>query len=118
MSDDVVMDVGKHALSSGGAVGLFAILTRWLESKKAEQAREEFILLRADVKQLIADVQEHKQVFEDVVTIKNAVKALGEKFDDTKTSLRIIDQRTTAMEQRAAALEQRLATMESKRGRK
>ncbi len=100
MSDDVVMDIGKHALSSGGSVGLFAVLTRWLEGKKADAAREEFILLRADVKQLIEDTREHKKVFEDVVTTKNAVKALGEKFDDHKTQLRDLERRLGVIESR------------------
>lgn len=101
MSESVdILTAGTHVVSGIGGAGAVGVLMRWLAGKDAVAAREEFILLRADVKQLIADMGEHKKVFEDVVTTKNAVKALFEKVDDMRTANRAIEQRLTALETR------------------
>lgn len=73
---------------------------RWFAGKDASKAREEFVELRADVKQLLKDIQEHRTVFEDVVTTKNAVKTLGEKLDDLRAVEVTLAARITALEVR------------------
>lgn len=104
MSDE--LEVAKTAGTMLGSAGLVGALMRWLAGREArearqaqELAREEFVLLRADVKRLIDDVGEHKRVFEDVVNTKQAVKTLGEKFDDMKGKLERTDERLSRLEQ-------------------
>lgn len=106
LSDEFeILKTGGTTLAAGGVVGA---LMRWLAGREAreareaqEKAREEFVLLRADVKRLIDDVGEHKKVFEDVVNTKQAVKTLGEKFDDTKAALARVEERLGRLEHRS-----------------
>ncbi len=106
-----MLDAGKHVLSAGGSVGIFALVTRWLESRKAETEREaraesekELAVTLANMSnkldQLVSEVREHRAVFDDVVTTRNAVKALGEKFDEQKMALRTLETRLATIENR------------------
>lgn len=85
MSDPIdIASLATHGGTGIAGATMVGAFMRWLAGKEANAAREEFILLRQDVKRLIEDVGEHKKVFADVVTTMNAVKALGEKFDELK----------------------------------
>lgn len=112
LSDEFeILKTGGTTLAAGGVVGA---LMRWLAGREAreareaqEKAREEFVLLRADVKRLIDDVGEHKAVFADVVTTKNAVDALGKKLDEQRTSIAELYAENKALRDRMLTLEQR-----------
>jgi hypothetical protein len=112
LSDE--LEVAKTAGTMLGSAGLVGALMRWLAGREAREAREaqekarvEFVLLRADVKRLIDDVGEHKAVFADVVTTKNAVDALGKKLDEQRSSIAELYSENKALRDRMLTIEQK-----------
>jgi uncharacterized protein Yka (UPF0111/DUF47 family) len=90
MSDGNEVDLMKmatHTASGIGGAGLIGVLMRFFQSREAQQAREEFVELRGDVKRLIDDIGEHKRVFEDVVGTKMSVSALHKRLDEYEKRL-------------------------------
>ncbi len=102
-------NIGVHAGGLLGASGFSSWLTNFLRNRKEEIEREKrnaaetalavtISQLTGKIEQLIADMKDHKAAFEDVVTTKNAVRALGDKFDDYKNIIKDIGQRVSLLE--------------------
>lgn len=90
MSDGSEVDlarIGSHAVAGGGGAGLVGLVMRFFQSREAQAMRDEFIAMRGDVKHLIEAVAEHKKIFEDVVEIKLAARALHKRVDEYEKRL-------------------------------
>lgn len=81
MSDDVVMEVGKHALSSGGSVGLFALFTRWIEGKRAEEMNTRLALMGQKLDQLVASSAKYEDTGKLAAQLEQRLDALKERLD-------------------------------------
>ena len=98
-----LITLGTHVGGGLGSGGLGAWLMHLFKSRKEDEERKEraamdqataitLAQLSGKMDQLIADVREHKQVFTDVVTHTNAIKALGEKLDDIRDRVERIEE--------------------------
>jgi len=78
---DILSEAMKYVGGGAGGATVIGAFLAWLRNREAKEAREEFLELRADVKQLLKDVGEHKTVFADVVELKMMVSALHKRVD-------------------------------------
>ncbi len=83
MSDPTdIMTLATHGGAGVAGAGFVGAFMRWIAGKEAAEAREEFIGLRHDVRTLLENMKEHRQVFESVVEMKSSLKALHTRLDE------------------------------------
>lgn len=100
---DSATGLATHIGAPGVIGGLTAWATNFFRSSREERdraARSEaekqlavtLGVLKEKMDQLIADVREHKQVFEKVVLTGQAVETLGQKLDDLRGRVQALEQ--------------------------
>lgn len=98
-----LLTLGTHVGGGLGSGGLGAWLMHLFKSRKEDEERKERAALdqqtalalselSGKMDRMLEDIREHKQVFTDVVTHGNAIKAMGEKLDDIRDRVERIEE--------------------------
>lgn len=91
MSDDLLVEIGKHSVTGLGAGGLIAGLMRWLEGKKAEERREleqrraqemgtRLALIEQKLDALVLSSSRHESIGERVALLEQSVRSLDARL--------------------------------------
>lgn len=105
MSDPVdLVNIGTHAGGGLASGGFGAWLMHFFKSRREDDERKErtdldkltavtLAELSGKMDRMLEDIKEHKAVFATVVGNTNAIKTIGEKLDDLRNRVEVLERR-------------------------